>query len=376
MIRFLLCVLAVALVQGPPPTVPVTIVNPIGIERPAETIVLTASAIQAALPVKDLRTVHVADAKSHADLLTQAIDVDDDGTLDQLVFQVDLAAGETRALTLSTGERRIYKQEDFRTYGRFNRERRDDFAWENDRVAYRMYGAALETWKQEPLTSSGLDVWVKRTPRLVINDWYMVDDYHRDTGEGADLYSAGQTRGCGGSGVWRNQRLHTSPNFRNTRVLAQGPIRTMFELVYEPWETGGGRVAETKRVTLDAGHHFSRFELSFTPALAGAAIAAGIRNNPGSVSKAVPGAGTLRAWEPLKENGHLGCAVILPGMTETREADGNYLAIAPVPSGPIVYYAGSAWDRGGQLKTVEEWDALIAREAARVANPVRITLGR
>ena len=54
-----------------------------------------------------------------------------------------------------------------------------------------MYGAALETWKQEPLTSSGLDVWVKRTPRLVINDWYMVDDYHRDTGEGADLYSAG-----------------------------------------------------------------------------------------------------------------------------------------------------------------------------------------
>ena len=64
-----------------------------------------------------------------------------------------------------------------------------------------MYGAALETWKQEPLTSSGLDVWVKRTPRLIINDWYMVDDYHRDTGEGADLYSVGRTRGCGGSGL-------------------------------------------------------------------------------------------------------------------------------------------------------------------------------
>jgi len=76
------------------------------------------------------------------------------------------------------------------------RERRDDFAWENDRVAHRMYGAALETWVQEPLTSSGVDVWVKRTPRLVINDWYLVDDYHRDTGEGADLYSVGRTRGA------------------------------------------------------------------------------------------------------------------------------------------------------------------------------------
>ena len=91
------------------------------------------------------------------------------------------------------------------------RERRDDFAWENDLVAHRMYGAALETWAQEPLTSSGLDVWVKRTPRLVINDWYMVDDYHRDTGEGADLYSAGRTRGCGGSGLLAGGKLYSPP---------------------------------------------------------------------------------------------------------------------------------------------------------------------
>ena len=91
---------------------------------------------------------------------------------------------------------------DFRAYGRFVRERRDDFAWENDLVAHRMYGAALETWAQEPLTSSAVDVWVKKTNRLVINDWYMTDDYHRDTGEGADLYSAGRTRGCGGNAVW------------------------------------------------------------------------------------------------------------------------------------------------------------------------------
>ena len=69
------------------------------------------------------------------------------------------------------------------------RERHDDFAWENDRVAHRMYGTGLETWKKEPLTSSGIDVWVKRARRLVINDWYMTDDYHRDNGDGADFYS-------------------------------------------------------------------------------------------------------------------------------------------------------------------------------------------
>ena len=350
-----------------------TVANPSSFARPSETVVIRAGDLEKHLQVKDLRTVRVTDGR---DLLTQAVDVNDDGTFDELVFQVDLAPNEARRLTLSVGDRRMPKKEDFKAYGRFNRERRDDFAWENDRVAHRMYGAALETWKQEPLTSSGLDVWVKRTPRLVINDWYMVDDYHRDTGEGADLYSAGKTRGCGGSGLWREGKLYTSPNFRNTRVLAQGPIRVMFELTYEPWDAGGTMVGETKRITLDAGHHFSRFELTFAPAPAsGTSLGAGIRINPGSVSQAVVEAGTLRAWEPLKQDGHLGCAVIVPGLASTREADGNYLALAPLTGVSAVYYAGSAWDRGGHVANLGAWDALIAREAARVRAPVRVAFG-
>ena len=51
--------------------------------------------------------------------------------------------------------------------GRFVRERNDDFAWENDLVAHRVYGPALETAKKEPLVSSGIDVWVKRTHRFM-----------------------------------------------------------------------------------------------------------------------------------------------------------------------------------------------------------------
>ena len=376
MTRPVLFVLAVALLQAAAVPVMVTVVNPIPVERPSETILLTVAALKDSLSVTDLRTVRVRDEKTGADLLTQAIDRDDDGTLDELIFQADLSARETRRFALTVGERRIPKREEFRAYGRFNRERRDDFAWENDRVAHRMYGAALETWKQEPLTSSGVDVWVKRTSRLVINDWYMVDDYHRDTGEGADLYSAGKTRGCGGSGLWRDGRLYAPPNFRNTRVLAQGPIRVMFELMYEP-SPATGTGAETRRITLDAGHHFNRFELMHSPAPpAGTVLAAGIRVNPNSVARAQVDDGSLRAWEPLKQEGHLGCAVIVPGMTSNIEAEGNYLALAPLNSPIAVYYAGSAWDRGGQVKTVEEWDALIAREAARLRAPVTVRIGK
>ena len=291
---------------------------------------LTAADLQRVLGANNLQVVHVRDERS-VDLLTQAIDVNDDGTFDELIFQTDLKPRETRRFTLATGERRIPKKEEFRAYGRFVRERRDDFAWENDLVAHRMYGAALETWAQEPLTSSGLDVWVKRTPRLVINEWYMVDDYHRNNGEGADLYSAGRTRGCGGSGLWRDGKLYTSINFRQTRSLANGPIRVMFELMYEPWDAGGTMVRETRRVTLDAGHHLNRFELSFTPApAAGTSLAFGIKNNKGSTPRVDRDAGVLRAWEPLQQEGFLGCAVIAAAGTsiDAPTADGNYLLVA------------------------------------------------
>jgi len=38
----------------------------------------------------------------------------------------------------------------------------------------------------------------------------------------------------------------------------------MFELSYEPWDANGLRISEVKRITLDAGQQFNRFESSYT----------------------------------------------------------------------------------------------------------------
>ncbi len=284
---------------------------------------------------------------------------------------------ETRRFTLTVGERRIPKREEYRAYGRFNRERRDDFAWENDRVAHRMYGAALETWAQEPLTSSGLDVWVKRTRRLVINDWYMVDDYHRDTGEGADLYSAGRTRGCGGSGLMVGGKLFSPPNFRNTRVLAQGPIRVMFELMYEPWDAGGAKVTETRRVTLDAGSHVNTFELTFQPAPPAWDRA---RRRRADQSRAVGAADARRGRSAYLGAAETGRPSRVRGDRAGDDAARWSSTAAPwrwrrsPARGATTYYSASAWDRGGDIKDVAAFDAYLAREARRRQAPVRIQI--
>jgi hypothetical protein len=376
-------VLTAGLLTAQVPTAVATVRNPLNQARPSETVVVRAAELRPLLAIDDLRRVRVQDAAQGRELLTQAVDLDDDGTFDELVFQADLAPGETRTFSLSVGERRIARREDYRAYGRFVRERRDDFAWENDRVAHRMYGQALETWAQEPLTSSGIDVWVKRTPRLVINDWYLVDDYHRDTGEGADLYSVGRTRGCGGNAPWIGGRLAPSNNFRRSRVIANGPIRVMFELVYEPWDANGVTLSEVKRITLDAGHHLNRFESRYTihgkprPLQQGV----GIRRNPASVADVQRQLAVLRTWEPFRdaaENGHLGCGVILDPavlVDAPAEADGNVLLVGAVgPDGVASYYAGSAWDRGGYVADVAAWDARLAAAAARVRSPVEVAV--
>jgi Domain of unknown function (DUF4861) len=367
--------------QSPPGSAELRIVvrNALARPRGGETVEVPASALRPLAADGDLARLHVFDPGSGKEILAQGVDEDGDGKEDTLVFQADLPAGGERAFAVPTGERRVYRKEDFRVYGRFVRERHDDFAWENDRVAHRMYGEALETWAQEPLTSSTLDVWVKRTRRLVLNDWYMADDYHRDHGEGADFYSAGPSRGCGGSGIWSDGQLRGSRNFRGSRVLAAGPIRLVFELRYLPWDIGGGRaVSERKRVTLDAGSNFNRFDNLYT--VAGGAgepsWAAGIKKAAGADVRIEKAAGWIRTWEPIRDgNGHLGCVVLLDpaAVVDVTEAAGNVLAVArPGAGGRASYHAGSAWDRSGDFAGVAEWDRQVQETAERVRSPLQV----
>lgn len=349
--------------------------NPLDLARPAETVELLAAALGTLARGEELRRVHVADAEGR-ELPAQALDSDGDELPDLLIFQADLPARGERAFTLTLGEAPRPRPGDFRAYGRFVRERHDDFAWENDRVAHRVYGEGLETWAREPLTSSAVDIWLKRTRRLVINDWYMTDDYHRDQGEGADLYSAGASRGCGGSGLWRDGRLQVSKNFRSSRVLANGPLRVLFELGYPAWTDPAVR-GEVKRVSLDAGRNLSRFEGRYDVAADGGSLfAVGIKKQPGAALRVERERGFVRTWEAAKDGaGHYGCGVVLDpaAIVDVTEADGNYLVVARVPAGgAAVYLAGFGWDRSGDFAGVEDWDRYLDEAARRLSAPLQV----
>ncbi len=145
--------------------VTVQAVNRLSIARPHQTLELTSAQLSS-LGAKELNTVHVRDSNG-AEVLCQAVDTDLDAyhKPDMVIFQADFAPSETKSFTVSTGAKNVCARNQFKAFGRFVRERFDDFAWENDRIAHRMYGKALETWAGEPLTSSTVDIWSKRTSR-------------------------------------------------------------------------------------------------------------------------------------------------------------------------------------------------------------------
>jgi hypothetical protein len=361
----------------------ITAVNPLDQARPAETIELSAAQL-APLGEADLTRIHIRDATGK-ELLCQAVDTDADPLRkpDAVIFQADFPAKGSLGFSAEKGAKQVFGKEQYKAYGRFVRERSDDFVWENDRVAHRTYGKALETFAPEPLTSSTIDVWSKRTPRLVANDWYLTGDYHSDHGDGADFYSAGMSRGGGGSGLWAAERLWVSRNFVRSNVLANGPIRVMFELDYEPYEVNGVTVSETKRITLDAGQHFSRHQIRYqvharpgmeTPLFP----AAGLKKAAGEQVAADAAQGWLAKWEDVEKNaGKQGLALIVPPALwekQTEDSRNHLVVTRAADKTSATWWAGSCWDKAGQFTTGNEWQAHVAARASALAAPLRVSV--
>src|SRR5688572_21194425 len=101
----------------------VTAVNKLPLARTSQTIELSAKQLEP-VGARELNTVHVKDSAGK-ELLAQAVDTDGDAyrKADIVIFQADFAASETKTFTVTTGAKQVFKREQFKAFGRFNRER-------------------------------------------------------------------------------------------------------------------------------------------------------------------------------------------------------------------------------------------------------------
>ncbi len=367
----------------------VTVTNDlVDIARPAETIAIPIGEVQRRLPGVMIDHYVVRDATG-AVLPYQVTNFKPEEHHDyylDLLFQHDFAAGEKSAtFTIEASEKPVPPFPS-KVFARYVPERFDDFAWENDRIAHRIYGPGLDSPAAggTRMISSGIDVWCKRVPYLIVDRWYLKGHYHEDSGEGLDMYNVGTSRGCGGTGIWSDGKLHVSGNWAAWQVLANGPIRAVFDISYAPWDAGNGvKVAEVKRFTVDAGHNLDQIESTFT--IEGApAVTVGIGLNKDSADKGQDPKVTLTQdemdhalvqWEAEKTNGSLGEAVVVtPGEFQGYAQDQlNHLILVKANSGqPVRYWAGAGWTKSGQFASEAEWKAYVADCARRAQSPIKI----
>lgn len=334
---------------------------------------------------KDIIRIKLQGSKEY--LRTQWIDYDKDGKGDELLFQADIEANSVANYAVVSDTAKVTESKAV-SYSRFVPERIDDYAWENNKVAFRAYGPTaqklVEEGKEGGTLSSGIDLWLKKVDYSIIDNWYKKNVaspgyYHVDHGEGYDPYHVGVSRGTGGGGIWVNDGLEVAKNYISYKTIAAGPLRTVFELTYAPWSSFG--VQETKRISLDLDSNFSKFEIHLKSArkLPNYTIGIALHDKKGEININKT-KGWFRHWEPV-DNCFLGEGIVLaPELIETVFAndskipDQSNLLIVTNPETKLTYYAGFAWTGSKQVSEVTQWDEMLAKQAQIIANPLVVVI--
>jgi hypothetical protein len=394
-----LCLCSSAVAASAADHVTITVGNELPDARPSEVIALKWAELAKALPGAQLQHIAVKDAAGHSQPY-QVINVDPEAkdpkdlgvAYGDLIFQHNFAAGEKSATFTVEKIAEVAPVFPSLVFARYVPERLDDFAWENDKIGHRTYGPALAAPRppgtnKEVLVTSGLDIWCKRVAYPVVDRWYNKghDHYHHDEGEGMDMYNVGTSRGAGGTGVWDGKQLYVGRNYQSWKVIANGPIRAIFELSYETWTAGALTVSEVKRFTVDAGHNLDEIDSTFTAWVGPKSFTVAIGLNKNSSDKGQNSTSTvaknqaegwLAQWEVQKTHGSLGEAIVVPANLDGfAEDEVNQLVLAKVTSGkPLRYYVGAGWSTAGEFTTQESWNAYVAASARRANSPLKITL--
>lgn len=388
-----------------------TVTNDLDFEREGEVVEIPAAQARAIAQKAGGTACCIVDAKGQK----QPLQLTHDGSL---LFAATVGARGKATYRIVRGEAPVA---DIIVYGRLFPERSDDFAWENDRAAYRAYGPALQRRGEK---AYGYDVFTKSVSRPVLEERYRMEldqdawdkinawrragqkergdsleriiSYHVDHGNGMDVYSVGPTLGGGTAALLDSKGDIVYPwCFDKAEILDQGPLRLTFRLTYKPIEADGQKgVVETRVISLDKGDFLNKTTVGYANLQHAMPVACGIvlhKENPnGAVNNTREG---YIAYADSTDNAHVGNGVIYLGAvgakgferTEVSKGDaewsskhggalGHVLGIGRVePGGTFTYYWGSGWSKSN-VESYDQWQTYLSRYARRVKSPLKLTM--
>jgi hypothetical protein len=351
-----------------------TVQNPSDFDRKSQTVEISLQDVEQRLGTFDYRKIEFTD--SHDASVAYQITYDK-----KIIFQLDIKAGESQSFVLKQGKE--IREFEPKTYARFIKERKDDFAWENDKVAFRIYGAAL---KPIDGPSNGIDVWYKKTDKLIIDKWYKNDlagkaSYHEDHGEGLDDYKVGRSLGAGGMAPFVNDSLWLNENFVAQELLENGPVRSTFKLTYNKLNVNGKEYAETRTFSIDAGSQLTKITQSYEGVSGKIPVAAGLVKRDGN-DLIIAKDNYVLYFEPSSNKvGNVALAMVFPdGYKKTtvntykigNDSYSHILGVCDYDS-PITYYSGYGWSIAGTFFDIFDFEKYVAEFSKNLKVPLKVT---
>lgn len=386
-------------------TVTVTVTNPLAMERSNEMVEVSMETVTDRLGLADTAQIVVL----NADGQQVPYQITYDG---KVIFPAAIAAGGTATYTIQTGTPEAF---DVKACGRCYPERMDDMAWENDLVAFRAYGPALQAKGErgfgydlftkynttepmlEAMYAKELDketlakiAELKKTDPKAAAELSRERSYHIDHGYGMDCYAVGPTLGAGVAALMVNDSIIYPWCYKNQEILDNGPLRFTVKLEFTPLTVkGDSTVVETRLITLDAGSHLNKTVVSYSNLKETLPIVAGIvLHEPDGAVVADAANGYITYVDPTTgpDNGKIFMGAAVPAVVkdaktvlfsekekkERNNADGHVLAVSDYePGSEYVYYWGFAWDKA-DIKTADAWNRYMADFAQKVRNPLTV----
>ena len=296
-----------------------------------------------------------------------------------LIFQANVPAKSSVIYTLQEGKPAPVTAI---AHVRFVPERRDDISWENDIVAYRMYGPAL---MQIEHPSNGVDIWMKYKDEPVADNLYAGElqrklSYHEDNGLGGlDCYDVGHSLGAGGATPYTTQ-LWIGDAFARYKILESGPLRSVFTLYYDTIPVNGNHYTETLTVTCDAGSPMCTAIVKFEGAKP-VKVATGIFMDKDSANTVYDKDNKIIAYtRNVKSNkgvpqGQTYIGVYAPAMTSKPMIENkNYFVTNDYKLGDeLTYYFGAGWSKW-KFPTEQDWLKTLVRFSHAKQNPLKVTI--
>lgn len=386
-------------------TVTVTLTNPLALERSNEVIEVSMETVTNRLGLADTAQIVVLNVDGQQ--LPYQITYDG-----KVIFPATVAANSSATYTIQAG---IPESFDVKACGKCYPERMDDMAWENDLVAFRAYGPALQAKGERGF---GYDLFTKRdTSEPILEGMYAKEtdketraklkelkktepekaagllkelSYHIDHGHGMDCYAVGPTLGAGVAALMVDDSIIYPWCYKSQEILDNGPLRFTVRLEFNPLTVkGDSTVVETRLITLDAGSHLNKTAVSYSNLKETLPIVTGIvLHEPDGAVVADAANGYITYVDPTTgpDNGKIFIGAAVPTVVkdaktvlfsekekkERNNADGHVLAVSDYePGSEYVYYWGFAWDRA-DIKTAAAWNQYMADFAQKVRNPLTV----